>query len=159
VNDYAPLFPRLAALAEAQPDEEVCGFVTADSTGRLAVVPMRNVAGEGGDPAKAVRARREAYLVEPAAHLVLARELRAEGGRIAAVFHSHVDGPAHLSPADREGALEGETPVLPGVDQIVIGTRSGKVMEVRVFAWRHVEFFLVQVLPDLVPRRVARGAP
>ena len=159
VNDYAPLVARLAALAEAEPDVEVCGFVTAGSSGDLAVVPMRNVAGEGEDQARAVRARREAYLVDPAAHLLLARGLRASGGRIAAVFHSHVNGPARLSPADLENALDGETPVLPGVDQIVIGMEAGKVKGVSVFTWSPPGFFRSADLPAAVPRRVARAAP
>lgn len=159
MNDYAPLVPRLTALAEAHPDEEVCGFVTADSTGCLAVVPMRNVAGENGEPASAVQARAMAYLVDPAAHLHLARRLRADGGRLAAVYHSHVSGPARLSPADLERALDGGTPLLPGVDQIVIGMRSGRVLEIQAFTWTSPGFTRSADLSGSVPRRVALGAP
>ena len=76
------------------------------------------MAGEG-EGTRAARATRErAFLVDPAAHLALARRLRAEGGRIAAVFHSHVDGPARLSAVDLEQCARRGEPVLPGVDQI-----------------------------------------
>jgi proteasome lid subunit RPN8/RPN11 len=150
VNDYAPLADRLASLAEATPHEEVCGFVVADGRGRLAAVPMPNRAGEG---------RREAFLVDPAAHLALARRLRAEGGRIAAVFHSHVDGPAWLSPRDLEGAVDGGDPVLPGADQIVIGMESGKVTQIQVFEWSGSAFVPRVALLGSVARRVGLGAP
>jgi proteasome lid subunit RPN8/RPN11 len=149
VTDYSPLAARLASLAEDDPDGEVCGFVAVDARGGLSVVPLRNVAAE----------RREAFLVDPAAHLALARRLRLEGGRIAAVYHSHVDGPACLSPADIEGAVDGPAPVLPGVDQIVIGTRYGKTQEIRVFAWDGSGFAPVAAPAGSLARRVATSAP
>ena len=148
MTDYAPLVPRLVSLAEADPECEVCGFVATDARGRPSVVPARNVAGEG----------REAFLVDPAAHLALARRLRAEGGRIAAVYHSHVDGPACLSPADLEGALDEDAPLMPGVDQVVIGMRGGKAQEIKVFAWTGSGFAEVSALDGTLARRVARGA-
>jgi proteasome lid subunit RPN8/RPN11 len=115
----------MSSLAEADPRNEVCGFVVEGASGKLEVVPVRNVAGEGG----------RAFEVDPAAHLALSRRLRREGGRIAAVFHSHVDGPARLSAADLAGAVVGSGPALPGVDQIVLGLDAGKVTEIRVFRW------------------------
>ncbi len=148
--DDAPLADLLASLAEATPHEEVCGFVVEDSRGRLGVVPMPNRAAEG---------RRDGFLVDPAAHLVLARRLRAEGGRIAAVFHSHVDGPARLSARDLEGAVDGGAPLLPGVDQIVIGLRSGKVREIREFTWNGACFSPRAEREGSLARRVGRGAP
>jgi proteasome lid subunit RPN8/RPN11 len=149
VTDYSPLAGRLASLAEGDPDHEVCGFVVADARGGLSVVPLRNVAGEP----------REAFLVDPAAQLALARRLRLEGGRVAAVYHSHVEGPASLSPADIEGALDGHAPVLPGADQIVIGMRMGKALEIRAFAWDGSGFTPVAAPGVSLARRVAVGAP
>jgi len=138
--DYTPVASRLASLAEADPGREVCGFVTVDPGGILGLVPVRNVAGEGdGVPGIAGDARR-AYLAEPAAQLALSRRLRVEGGRIAAVYHSHVDGAAVLSDVDVEQALCDGVPLLPGVDQVVVGTRTGKVTEIRVFRWEEGRF-------------------
>jgi proteasome lid subunit RPN8/RPN11 len=149
VVDLPSHAPRLAALAEADPEREVCGFVVADSRGGQAVFPVRNVA---------VSAR-EGYEVDPAAHLALARRLRAEGGRIVAVYHSHVDGPARLSSTDLEQALDGGAPVLPGVDQAVIGMASGKVLEVRVFRFGVANYRLLAAWTPPTPRRVAPGTP
>lgn len=131
-----PVLAReLAAAAEAEPGREVCGFVVLDRWGTPRLAPMRNVVGEpeeaGGTPGDP----RLAYRIDPAGHLALARRLRAEGGRIVAVYHSHVDGPAHPSRADVDEAVMDGLPVLPGVDQILIGTKAGKVTDIRVFRW------------------------
>jgi len=136
VTDYAPIAGRLSALAEADPQNEVCGFVVAGARGDLEVIPVRNVAGEGG----------RLFEADPAAHLALSRRLRREGGRIAAVFHSHVDGPARLSAVDLAGAVLGNGPALPGVDQIVAALESGKIKEIRVFAWTGSTFAAVAEL-------------
>jgi len=133
--DYALLAARLADLAEADPGAEVCGFIVADAAGRLAVVPVRNVAGEARGPLDLPREVRIAFLADPSAHLALSRRMRAEGGSIAAAFHSHVDAPAVLSAADVEQALSGGEPLHPGVDLLIIGMSGGKVSEIRTFRW------------------------
>jgi proteasome lid subunit RPN8/RPN11 len=145
--DYAPVAARLVALAEADPAREVCGFVTIAPDGEVEVVPARNVAGEREWASGAPGDVRRAYLADPAAHLALSRRLRRDGGRIAAVYHSHVDAPARLSEVDVEEALCDGAPILGGVDQIVIGTRSGKVTEIHVFRWRDGAFRAAARLP------------
>ena len=139
-SDYAPVAARLAAAAEADPGREVCGFVIADAAGRMEVIPVRNVAGEAQAPPGLPGDVRRAYLADPSAHLALARRMRVEGGRIAAAYHSHVDGPAVLSAIDVEQALQGGSPMHPGVDQVVIGTRGGKVSEIQAFHWQEGAF-------------------
>jgi proteasome lid subunit RPN8/RPN11 len=138
--DYASQFARLAVLAEAEPDREVCGFVTVAPDGAVQVVPVRNVVGDAEEGPQVAGDARRAYLVDPAAHLALSRRLRRHGARIAAVYHSHVDGSASLSASDVEQALCDGSPLHPGVDQIVIGMRAGKVQEIRVFEWRDGRF-------------------
>ena len=158
MTDYAPIAARLAALAEAAPEQEVCGFVAAGPGGALEVVPIRNVAGEGRDSPAGGPGKREAFVVDPAAHLALSRRLRQEGGRIVAVYHSHVDGPARLSSSDLEGAVDGDAPMLPGTEQIVIGLRIGKVEAIRVFAWKGGSYAPVASWPAPLARRVGQGA-
>jgi proteasome lid subunit RPN8/RPN11 len=158
VTDYAPIAARLAALAEADPEQEVCGFVAAGPGGALEVVPVRNVAGEGGESPAGGPGKREAFVVDPAAHLALSRRLRQEGGRIVAVYHSHVDGPARLSSSDLVGAVDGDAPMLPGTEQIVIGLGLGKVEAIRVFAWRGGRYVPVASWPAPLARRVEQGA-
>jgi proteasome lid subunit RPN8/RPN11 len=149
VIDLPTLAPRLAALAEGDPEREVCGFVVADSRGVHAVLPARNVAAAAG----------ESYEIDPGTHLALARRLRAEGGRIVAVYHSHVNGPARLSATDLASALDGGVPVLPGVDQVVIGMDHGKVQEVQVFGFGVAGCEPLAAWTPATARRVATGAP
>jgi proteasome lid subunit RPN8/RPN11 len=139
-TDYSPLAARLAAVAEADPGREVCGFVTEDAAGRLELVPVRNVAGEVRGPPGLPGDARRAFLADPSAHLALSRRVRVEGGRIAAVYHSHVDARAVLSAVDLEQAIQGGEPLHPGVDQLIIATRGGKMLEIRVFSWREGAF-------------------
>jgi proteasome lid subunit RPN8/RPN11 len=134
-TDFSPLAARLVAAAEADPGREVCGFVIEDAAGRLELVPVRNVVGEVQEPRGLPRDVRRAFLADPSAHLALARRTRVEGGRIAAAYHSHVDAPAALSDVDLDHALQGGEPMHPRVDQLIIGTRGGKVLEIRVFRW------------------------
>jgi len=158
VIDYAPIAARLAALAEGDPEHEVCGFVAAGARGELEVVPVRNVAGEGGECGACGVPGREAFVVDPAAHLALSRRLRQEGGRIVAVYHSHVDGPARLSPSDLAAAIDGDAPVLPGAYQIVIGMRQGKVQVIRAFEWIDGSYAPVASWSGSLARRVDQGA-
>ena len=134
-TDYSPLAARLAAAAEADPWREVCGFVIEDAAGRLELVPVRNLAGEVEGPPGLPGDARRAFLADPSAHLALARRMRVEGGRIAAAYHSHVDAPAVLSAVDLDQALQGGEPMHPGVDQVIIATRGGNVLEIRTFRW------------------------
>jgi proteasome lid subunit RPN8/RPN11 len=133
--DYAPIAARLAALAEEDPGREICGFVVEEGGRPLRLVPVRNVAGEGDGPPGVPGDARRAFLADPSAHLALSRRLRVTGGRIAAAYHSHVDAPAVLSDVDLEQATCEGVPVHPGVDQVVIGMRGGKVQEIRIFRW------------------------
>jgi proteasome lid subunit RPN8/RPN11 len=133
--DFAPIAARLAALAEEDPGREICGFVVEEGGGPMHLVPVRNVAGEGDGPPGVPGDARRAFLADPSAHLALSRRLRVTGGRIAAAYHSHVDAPAVLSDVDLEQATCDGVPVHPGVDQVVIGMRGGKVKEIRIFRW------------------------
>jgi proteasome lid subunit RPN8/RPN11 len=135
VTDYRPVLARLTEAALAEPGREACGFVVADRRGVLEVVPVRNVAGLVEGPPGLGERPEVAFLVDPTAHLALARRLRRDGGRIAAVFHSHLGGPARLSAVDRDLAVVDGRPILPGVDQIVVGLESGKVNEIGIFRW------------------------
>jgi proteasome lid subunit RPN8/RPN11 len=116
----AAVLARLRALAEEEPARERCGLVTRVG-GRLEVVPVANVA---ADPA----AR---FDMDPAALLRIHGELAASGGEMVAAWHSHVEGGAALSARDREEAVVGGRPLLPGAEQLVLGMRAGRVTEVR----------------------------
>jgi proteasome lid subunit RPN8/RPN11 len=132
----AELVARLAALCEADPAREVCGFLVRRS-GALHVVPVANLADRyhAVDPARFPRTSREAYLMDPKEQLRIHRELEEQGGEIAAVWHSHVEVGAYFSAKDRADAVIDGQPAVPGAEYLVLGVHAGRVTEVRRYRW------------------------
>jgi proteasome lid subunit RPN8/RPN11 len=130
----AAVLARIRALCEASPDEEACGVVLRRG-GALEVLPLENVA----------RDRRDRFELAPLALLRVQRALDADGGAIAAVWHSHVEAAATFSARDREGALVDGRPVLPGAEQLVVSVRGGRAVEVRRYVLAGREYVEVEV--------------
>jgi len=127
------LLPGLAALSEADPGREVCGFVLEAPDGAVAVHPARNAA---PDP-------RRRFEVDVRDLLAVHRLARDGGPKVVAVYHSHPSGGAALSAVDRAALLlEDGRPLLPGVDLVVVGLRQGRADEVRVHRWAAPFLFL-----------------
>lgn len=126
------ILDRLAALCEAEPEREVCGFVVRRD-GALEVVPVANVADRyhAQDPERFPRTSRTSYLMDPRAQLRLHESLLDGSGEIVAVWHSHVEVGAYFSEKDRADALVEGEPLLPGAEYLVLGVRGGKVTERR----------------------------
>ncbi|ACL66975.1 conserved hypothetical protein [Anaeromyxobacter dehalogenans 2CP-1] len=137
----AALLARIAALCEADPGREVCGFVVR-RRGVLEVEPIPNAADRyhAVDPLGFPRSSRDSYLMDPHAHLRLLQALDAEGGEVLAVWHSHVDVGATFSAKDRADALADGVPVVPGAEYLVFGVRAGKVTEARRFRFQGGDF-------------------
>lgn len=137
----AALLARIAALCEADPEREVCGFVVR-RRGTLEVEPIPNAADRfhRHDPAGFPRTSRDSYLMDPRSHLRLLQALDAEGGEVVAVWHSHVEVGASFSAKDRADALADGVPVVPGAEYLVFGVRAGKVTEERRFRFQGGDF-------------------
>lgn len=132
----AEVLARLRTLAEEDPARERCGLVTRVE-GRLVVVPVPNVA---ADPATR-------FDMDPATLLRIHGELAASGGEIVAAWHSHVEGSAVLSARDREEAVAGGRPLLPGAEQLVLGVRAGRVTELRRYRFSEGAFVELPLRP------------
>jgi proteasome lid subunit RPN8/RPN11 len=130
---YPPeVVARVAALCEADPGREACGFVV--RRGRaLEVVPIRNAADRyhAADPASFPRTSRDSYVMDPRDQLRVMRELDTWGGEIVAIWHSHVEAPAYFSEKDRSDALPGGVAAVPGAEYLVLGVRGGRVTDVK----------------------------
>ncbi|HVP68835.1 MAG TPA: M67 family metallopeptidase [Anaeromyxobacteraceae bacterium] len=131
---------RIRALAEAEPDREVCGFVVRRADGALEVAPIPNVLGRGCAPPGLPDDPARGYLADPLAHLRLAKRLRREGGGLVAAYHSHPGRDAEFSEVDREFATSGGAPLWPGLDYLVVAVRAGAAGEIRKFSWNGREF-------------------
>ncbi len=116
---------RLVALAEGSPAAEVCGLLVSGAGGEVEPWPITNAS---ATPATA-------FELEPRELLGALRRLEAAGGRLVAVYHSHLAGGADLSPRDLAGALVDGTPVLPGAAQVVVALEGGQARRVRAHRW------------------------
>lgn len=85
----------LEAAALAARPREACGLLVGDGARIAAIVETRNLA-----------PRADRFLIDPARHLALQRELRGGAARIVGLFHSHPHGPPEPSEADRAGLGE-----------------------------------------------------
>lgn len=138
-NEYPPeLLARIARLCEEDLDRERCGLVVREG-GALRAVPVANTA-----------AAPDAFLLDVREQLRLQKRLRESGGEVVAVWHSHLDAPATLSRRDRDGAVVDGREALPGAEQLVVGVRAGRAVELRRWRWRDGEFEEVALPPPAV---------
>jgi len=112
-------------MAEAEPGREICGLVEAGPGGAPRLRPLAN---QAPDPASA-------FELAPGDVLAAVRRLEREGGVLLAVYHSHPRGGAGLSARDLDQALCHGQPLLPGVDQLVVGLRGGRSERVCRHRW------------------------
>jgi proteasome lid subunit RPN8/RPN11 len=139
---YRPeVVARIAALCEADPAREVCGFVVSRD-GAQHVVPIPNVADRyhAADPERFPRTSRDSYLMDPKEQLRVHRELEAWGGEIVAVWHSHVEVGAYFSGKDRADAVVDGVQAVPGAEYLVLGVRGGRVTEVKRYRYEGGDF-------------------
>lgn len=125
LDPLAEAAARLAALAEASPEREVCGLVVRRPDGACEVRPMQNVSARPED----------SFEIAPAALLEVLEALDGEGGELLAVYHSHPRGGADLSQRDLDAMLCDGEPLLGGVAQVVIALSGGRAEEVRAHRW------------------------
>jgi proteasome lid subunit RPN8/RPN11 len=149
------ILAHLAALCEGDPNREVCGFLVQREEA-LQVVPVTNVADRyhAVDPERFPRTSREAYVMDAKEQLRLHFDLEAHGGRIVAIWHSHIDVGAYFSEKDRTDAIIGGLPAMPGAEYLVLGVRAGRVTEVKRFRWDGGEF-VDAPLPSELARALA----
>lgn len=130
-SGYPPgLLAELVRLSEESPDREACGFVARGQDGELHLLPVPNVAERAGS----------AFRMDLPAQLAALSALAARDGQVDAVYHSHVDADGRLSAQDRAEAIAGGVPLFPGADQLVVGLRRGRVVEIRRYRWDGAEF-------------------
>jgi proteasome lid subunit RPN8/RPN11 len=123
---------------ETYPDE-CCGALLRGPNEPVRVRRCRNVQNElhASDPGQHPRDARTAYHIDPRELLAITREADAEGGAIAAFYHSHPDHGAYFSAEDRARAVaeEWNEPLYPDAVYLVLAVRNGKAGEMKAFVW------------------------
>ena len=122
---------RLRRLAQASPDEEICGLVARDSRGRYRCYPVPNVAAD----------RRRFFALDPRTQIDAMRAMRERGEELAAIYHSHPDSPPLPSAADVEQHE------YPGVLYLIVSLATGGAPELRGF---HIRERRVEEVPLLM---------
>ena len=124
--------------------EECCGLLLRRSTrGRICLEahPCRNLQAElnARDPSAHPRTAATGYYLDPACYLRVAQGAGERGAALVAVYHSHVEASAELSPLDRELVAPGGRPWQPELAQLVLSVVAGRVRERRLYAWDDAE--------------------
>ena len=135
LEQLQPLMSEMCQWAVESHPKEACGLIV-ERNGALEAMRCENLqdALNRRDPGRYPRTARTAY------HLDGLALMRAEesGGVVRGVFHSHPDRGAYFSDEDVLGALGGDpdgTPVLPGVDYLVLAARAAGVDDARLYSW------------------------
>jgi desampylase len=123
-REVAAALERAGALAEAEPEREVCGFLMRRG-GALEVWPAQNAA---ADPARA-------FEMAPVDVLSALRRADTEGLVVSAMYHSHPGGGPALSSRDLARLAPGAEPLLAGVDLVVIPLEDRRARIARIHHW------------------------
>ena len=100
------------------------------------VVPCDNALDELHDPRPSPQRAETGFAIAPDRLLELDAECRARGWRIKLIYHSHPDGDARFSPADRSQALAHDgTPLHPHVVSMVVVVRQDAVVGHAFYRW------------------------
>ena len=126
---------ELCAHAIQSLPEECCGLVLGDDHQRFQrIIRCRNEMTQRhqADSKAYPRDGRRAFYMNELDYMNAIEQAEAAGGRVTAVYHSHVDAGAYLSEMDLEYA---ENPLFPfpHADHIVAGVHDRKVQELGLF--------------------------
>ena len=105
--------------------EECCGVLIGRSMHETTLVERVLSVGNASPGDRQERYRR--YQIPPETVLAAHKEARALGLEVVGYYHSHPDGPARPSEADRENAW-------PGVSYLIVSVKGRQVVETR--SWR-----------------------
>ncbi|MYB58409.1 MAG: M67 family metallopeptidase [Gemmatimonadetes bacterium] len=119
---------------------ECCGIVTEDASGVQTIHPCENIQDKlhAADPETHPRTSRTAYRMNDMHVMKIQSEAEQAGGRIVAIYHSHIDVDAYFSQEDQDAATFFGEPTYPGVVYPIIPVKNARV-DVggeKVFQWR-----------------------
>ncbi|MEK7206964.1 MAG: M67 family metallopeptidase [Pseudomonadota bacterium] len=112
-----PIVNQLLHLAQASPEEEVCGLISRDAQGFKTCYPVTNVA----------RDTKRFFELDPKSQIDAIRTMRDSGEELAAIYHSHPDAPPLPSLTDIQQHE------YPGVLYLIISLNTKGVLEMRGF--------------------------
>lgn len=134
------VWDAMVAHAKREYPAECCGIVTEGGSGVQVVHPCENVQDKlhAADPQTHPRTSKTAYRMDDMQVMRIQSEAEKAGGRMIAIYHSHVDVDAYFSEEDHNAATFFGEPTYPGVVYPVIAVKQARVDEQnkKVFQWR-----------------------
>lgn len=125
--------------AKEETPAECCGILTADAVGKLSVHRCENIQDKlhAADPEAHPRTSKEAYRMNDMHVMRIQQDAEREGGKMVAIYHSHIDVGAYFSEEDQNAALFDGDPLFPGVVYPVVSVRNGEIEDdgSKVFQW------------------------
>ncbi|MFT5365825.1 MAG: proteasome lid subunit RPN8/RPN11 [Candidatus Latescibacterota bacterium] len=130
---------EMFAHAKEDYSAECCGMITADANGKLTVHRCENIQDKlhAADPETHPRTSQLAYRMNDLQVMRIQQAAENEGGRMVAIYHSHIDVDAYFSQEDQNAAMFDGEPLFPGIVYPVIPVKDGEVDREgrKVFQW------------------------
>lgn len=120
---------------EDYPDE-CCGLVAVDVEGSQVVHACENIQNKMHelDPVEHPRTARTAYRMDLQL-LKIQTATEDAGGKLSAIYHSHIDCGAYFSEEDQTAAQFDGEPAYPELTYLVVSVVDGKVDNGKAFSW------------------------
>jgi len=123
------LVNRMLHQAQASPDAEVCGLITAKAGRPLRCIPVANISDQP----------QQLFSMDPGNQIEAFRRMREQGEDLFAIYHSHPHSPAQ--PSDRDLQQVG----YPEALYIIVSLNTRGVLEMRGFRLREGRAVQVQL--------------
>jgi adenylyltransferase/sulfurtransferase len=127
------------AHAQEEYPAECCGIVTEGASGAHVVHRSENIQDKlhDADPETHPRTSKMAYRMDDMQVMRIQSKAEKAGGRLAAIYHSHIDVDAYFSEEDHNAATFFGEPAYPGVVYPVIAVKDGRVDRgaEKIFRW------------------------
>jgi proteasome lid subunit RPN8/RPN11 len=123
--------------AVADYPDECCGVVTEDASAVVRAHPCENIQDRlhEADPKTHPRTARTAYRMDDLQVTRILDDTEKAGGRMIAIYHSHVDCDAYFSEEDQLAATFFGEPAYPNVSYLVVSVVDGEMKAKRAFVW------------------------
>jgi proteasome lid subunit RPN8/RPN11 len=127
--------------------DECCGVVTEDASGAALAHPCENVQNRlhEADPETHPRTARTAYRMDDLQVIRILEETEKAGGKMTAIYHSHIDCDAYFSEEDQLAATFFDEPAYPGVSYLVVSVIDGEIQAKKAFSWDPDDSHFVEV--------------
>ena len=117
--------------------DECCGLLVENGSGVFVVHKCENIQNKlhAKDPEAHPRMAKTAYRMDDLQVSKILQSTEDAGGKLVAIYHSHIDCDAYFSEEDQKAAQPFGGPAFPGVTYLVVSVKDRKVENRKAFSW------------------------